>query len=156
MQSSDWQPTLCVAWCLIWWFASIEKVWSYPGGHTRHRISWLRPGVIKQHKPNQTHRFLKHVCKALDISYLYIILFIWFTGRHWYILHRCFNWTKQYQDRNWGGAGYCGSLSIGHPRELKQRSNQPEQRPGWLNQRYPQQNHRWSYYNHREVHSCHG
>ena len=29
LQSSCWQPTLCVAWCLIWWFASTETVWSY-------------------------------------------------------------------------------------------------------------------------------
>ena len=28
MQSSGWQPTLCVAWCLIWRFANLEKVWS--------------------------------------------------------------------------------------------------------------------------------
>ena len=26
LQSPDWQPTLCVAWCLIWWFAkNIEQ-----------------------------------------------------------------------------------------------------------------------------------
>ena len=25
MQSPGWQPTLCVAWCLIWRFASLEK-----------------------------------------------------------------------------------------------------------------------------------
>ena len=36
------------AWCLIWWFASLEKY-----GHTWYRMSLLRPGVIKQHKPNQ-------------------------------------------------------------------------------------------------------
>ena len=29
MQSPGSQPTLCVAWCLIWWFVSLEKVWSY-------------------------------------------------------------------------------------------------------------------------------
>ena len=25
MQSPGWQPTLCVAWCQIWWFASLDK-----------------------------------------------------------------------------------------------------------------------------------
>ena len=29
MQSPGWQITLRMAWCLIWWFASLEKVWSY-------------------------------------------------------------------------------------------------------------------------------
>ena len=29
MQSPGWQPALCVAWCPIWWFASLENVWSY-------------------------------------------------------------------------------------------------------------------------------
>ena len=29
MWTPGWQPTLCVAWCLIWWFASLEIVWSY-------------------------------------------------------------------------------------------------------------------------------
>ena len=29
MLTPDWQSTLCVAWCLIWWFASLEIVWSY-------------------------------------------------------------------------------------------------------------------------------
>ena len=48
MQSPGWQPTLCVAWCLIWWFASLEKVWSYMAPNVR-----TEPGVIKQHKPNQ-------------------------------------------------------------------------------------------------------
>ena len=31
---------------LIWWFASLEKY-----GHTWHRMSLQRPGVIKPHKP---------------------------------------------------------------------------------------------------------
>ena len=32
-------PLLCVAWCLIWWFASLEKVWPYmtPNGLTEAR-----------------------------------------------------------------------------------------------------------------------
>ena len=44
MQSpaAGWQPTLCVAWYLIWWFARVEK-----HGHTWHRMSLLRPGVSK-------------------------------------------------------------------------------------------------------------
>ena len=46
-KSPDWQPTLCVAWCLICWFALAYKKY----GHTWHRMSLLRPGVIKQHKP---------------------------------------------------------------------------------------------------------
>ena len=49
-KSPGWQPTLCVAWCLICWFALAYKKY----GHTWHRMSLLRPGVIKQHKPNQT------------------------------------------------------------------------------------------------------
>ena len=48
-KSPGWQPTLYVAWCLSWWFANLEKY-----GHTWHRISLLRPGVIKQHKPSNT------------------------------------------------------------------------------------------------------
>ena len=47
MQSPGWQPMLCVAWCLIWWFASLEKY-----GHTWHQMSILRPGVNKQPKPS--------------------------------------------------------------------------------------------------------
>ena len=35
-QSPGWQSTLCVAWCLIWWFAILEK-----SGHTWHRMSSL-------------------------------------------------------------------------------------------------------------------
>ena len=46
MQSPGWQTTLCVAQCLISWFASSEKY-----GHTWQRMSLLRPGVIKQPKP---------------------------------------------------------------------------------------------------------
>ena len=49
-KSPGWQPTLCVAWCLICWFALAYKKY----GHTWHQMSLLRPGVIKQHKPNQT------------------------------------------------------------------------------------------------------
>ena len=45
--SPGWQPALCVALCLIWWFAStcIEMY-----GDTWHWISLLKPGVIK-YKP---------------------------------------------------------------------------------------------------------
>ena len=45
MQSPGWQPTLRVAWCLTWWFASLGKC-----GHIWHRMLLLRPGAIKQHK----------------------------------------------------------------------------------------------------------
>ena len=48
--------TLCVAWCLICWFALAYKKY----GHTCHQMSLLRPGVIKQHKPNQTSHSLTH------------------------------------------------------------------------------------------------
>ena len=51
MQSPGWQPTLCVAWCLIWLFANFKKKY----GHTWHRMSLLRPDVIKQHKPLEAH-----------------------------------------------------------------------------------------------------
>ena len=50
LKSPGWQPTLCAAWCPICWFALACKKY----GHTWHRMSFLRPGVIKQHKPNQT------------------------------------------------------------------------------------------------------
>ena len=43
-----------MAWCLIWWFARAYKKY----GHTWHRMSLLRPGVIKQHKPNQTKPYI--------------------------------------------------------------------------------------------------
>ena len=29
MQNHQADSKLCVAWCLIWWFASLSKVWSY-------------------------------------------------------------------------------------------------------------------------------
>ena len=50
-KSPGWQPTLCVTWCLICWFALAYIKY----GHTWHWMSLLRPGVIKQHKPNQTY-----------------------------------------------------------------------------------------------------
>ena len=45
LQSPGWQPTLYVAWYLIWWFASIGKsmVIHDTGYHTWHWISLLRP-----------------------------------------------------------------------------------------------------------------
>ena len=49
MQSPGWQPTISVAWCLIWWFASSEKVW----WHMTPYIL-LRPGVIKHPPPTPT------------------------------------------------------------------------------------------------------
>ena len=69
MQSQGWLPTLRVAWCLIWWLASLEKY-----GHTWHWMSLLRPGVIKQHK---TFIILcKFVCKSFW-RYKYIVLYVW-------------------------------------------------------------------------------
>ena len=63
MQSPGWHPALCVicvAWYLIWWFRSLETVWSYTGSYTGSYMTpfvlILRPGVIKQHKPNQTEQ----------------------------------------------------------------------------------------------------
>ena len=47
-KSPGWQPTLCVARYLICWFALAYKKYD----HTWHRMSLLRPGVIKQHKPS--------------------------------------------------------------------------------------------------------
>ena len=49
MHEPDWQPTLRVVWCLIWWLACLEKY-----GHTWHLMSLLRPGVITQSKPKPT------------------------------------------------------------------------------------------------------
>ena len=57
-KSPGWQPTLCVAWCLICWFALAYKKY----GHTWHRMSLLRPGVIKKHKPNH----------LVQISWIYV------------------------------------------------------------------------------------
>ena len=54
-KSPGWQPTLCAAWCPICWFALAYKKY----GHTWHWMSFLRPGVIKQHKPNQISIMLK-------------------------------------------------------------------------------------------------
>ena len=48
MQSPGWQPTLCLAWCLIWWFASLEKVWSYLALNT---LSEARCHITTQTKP---------------------------------------------------------------------------------------------------------
>ena len=45
LQSPGIQLTLRMTWCLIWWFASIEK-----HARTWLWISLLRPGVIKQRK----------------------------------------------------------------------------------------------------------
>ena len=47
------QTTLCVACCLMWWFASLEKY-----GHTWHWMSLLRPGVIIQHKTHLSGLFV--------------------------------------------------------------------------------------------------
>ena len=47
--------TLCMAWHLIWWFASLEKY-----GHTWHQMFLLRPGVIKQHKHKPIGDFGDH------------------------------------------------------------------------------------------------
>ena len=44
LQSPGWQPTLCVAWCLLWWFASIEKSMV-----TQDTACPFKDGVIKQH-----------------------------------------------------------------------------------------------------------
>ena len=40
--------TLCVAWCLIWWIASLEKLWS----SMDTKCPYWEPGVIKQPNPN--------------------------------------------------------------------------------------------------------
>ena len=56
-KSPGWQPTLCVALCLICWFALAYKKY----GHTWHRMSLLRPGVIKQHKLNQTKQYISEL-----------------------------------------------------------------------------------------------
>ena len=53
IQSPGWQPTLCVAWCLIWWFANLGK-----HGHTWHRMSLLKLSVIKQHKHKHFNRII--------------------------------------------------------------------------------------------------
>ena len=45
LHSPGWQ-TLRVAWCLLWWFVSLEKRW--------HCMPVLKPGVIKPHKPSLT------------------------------------------------------------------------------------------------------
>ena len=58
---------------LICWFALVYKKY----GHTWHRMSLLRPDVIKQHKPNQTkpqHKWiavrnaLSGVCKGCFVT----------------------------------------------------------------------------------------
>ena len=44
---------------LIWWFESLEKY-----GHIWHRMSLLKPGVIKQHKPNLTLKYVINSWKS--------------------------------------------------------------------------------------------
>ena len=46
LQSPGSQPTLCESWCLIWWFVSNWTEY----GPTWHRMSLLRPYVMKQNK----------------------------------------------------------------------------------------------------------
>ena len=45
MHSPGWPPTLCVARCLIWWFVSLVKVWSYMTPNVL-----IETRFIKQHK----------------------------------------------------------------------------------------------------------
>ena len=56
---------LCVWAESDWWFASLEKY-----GHTWHRMSLLRPGVIKQHK----HKPTLSLSGEKTIKYQYIII----------------------------------------------------------------------------------
>ena len=58
MQSLGWQPTLCVAWCLIWWFASLDiKVWSYM---TPNVLTETRCHNNPNPNPNPKKRLLLH------------------------------------------------------------------------------------------------
>ena len=66
-----------MAWCLIWWFASLEKY-----GHTWHWMSFLTPGVIKQHK----HPWFICLSPALLIIVFSIISLV-------SMLHLCYAWT---------------------------------------------------------------
>ena len=54
MQSPGWEVTLCVAWCLIWWIASLGKSRATALHDTEcpYGMSQNVPVVIKQHKPN--------------------------------------------------------------------------------------------------------
>ena len=52
--------TLCVAWCLIWWFASSGEAWSYMT--PKVLTESLRPGVITQHKPFFTASQCINIC----------------------------------------------------------------------------------------------
>ena len=82
MQTPGWQPILCVAWCLIWLFASLKEKY----GHTWYRMSSLRPGVIKQHKPNQTY-CLVHMKEMLVSSLCHPMSFMcWVCKCHWFAL----------------------------------------------------------------------
>ena len=62
-----------LAQCLIWWCASIKKY-----GYTWHRMSLLRPGVIKQHKTGT------QLCSACQVYNL----FFWY----WSIDYRAVDW----------------------------------------------------------------
>ena len=68
MQSPGWQPTLCMTRCLIWWFASLEKVWSYM---TLNVSTETRCQII-QHKPSQSKlKFLVKVCGCVAMAKSY-------------------------------------------------------------------------------------
>ena len=72
-KSPGWQPTLCVAWCLICWFALVYKKY----GHTWHKMSLLRPDVIKQHKTNKQYIITMH-CQNVRVVFNFVDQFIRF------------------------------------------------------------------------------
>ena len=78
MQSPGGQPTLCVAWCLIWWFASSEHVSSY-----------MTPNVLSEtrcHKTTQTHTHSND-------CFVYIFRRGWTKWLYWQARTRIAKWT---------------------------------------------------------------
>ena len=72
MQTPGWQPTSCVAWCLIWLPGVCKFRKNCP---TWHWMSLLRPGVINNHStvwgPIEPRRTISmHCAKTISITFL--------------------------------------------------------------------------------------
>ena len=69
MQSLGWQPTLCVAWCLIWWFCKFrKKIWSYM---TLNVLYWDQ---VSLNNTNPTQPMMTILSIPVHTGRLFIIL----------------------------------------------------------------------------------
>ena len=71
MQSPGQQLALCVVWCLIWWFASLENVWSYttPNVLTETLCHWKT-------KPNQTRPAIMRTWNVTNKQNMELYIFV--------------------------------------------------------------------------------